>query len=172
MFKAVDEHYRDDKNNIQPIRVALKMMRKKASFTREIKARNQGFDANYVMKVLDIYPKENSPELANMPTVVEFDIDIEEQNDRREARSRAVSTVPPPNVGTVPASSHGVPLSIVSASEKRRKEDSGDLTKLEAEQLFWLVMPLADRNLFVALKQEQWAGVTFLSSPPLVITDI
>ena len=35
---------------------------------------------------------------------------------------------------------------------------TGQLTKANAEKLFLLVMPLADRNLFVALKQERWAG--------------
>ena len=34
----------------------------------------------------------------------------------------------------------------------------GQLTKNNAEKFYLLVMPLADRNLFVALKQERWAG--------------
>ena len=34
----------------------------------------------------------------------------------------------------------------------------GQLTKANAEKLYLLVMPLADCNLFVALKQERWAG--------------
>ena len=37
-------------------------------------------------------------------------------------------------------------------------DTSGQLNKANAEKLFLLVMPLADRNLFVALKQERWAG--------------
>ena len=35
---------------------------------------------------------------------------------------------------------------------------TGQLTKANAEKFYLLVMPLADRNLFVALKQERWAG--------------
>ena len=35
---------------------------------------------------------------------------------------------------------------------------TGQLTKANAEKLYFLVMPLADRNLFVALKQERFAG--------------
>ena len=35
---------------------------------------------------------------------------------------------------------------------------AGQLTKDKAEKLYLLVMPLADRNLYVALKQERWAG--------------
>ena len=35
---------------------------------------------------------------------------------------------------------------------------TGQLTKTNADKLYLLVMPLADRNLFVALKQERWAG--------------
>ena len=34
---------------------------------------------------------------------------------------------------------------------------TGQLTKSNAEKLFLLVMPLADRNLFDALKHERWA---------------
>jgi serine/threonine protein kinase len=37
-------------------------------------------------------------------------------------------------------------------------DSAGRLTKSNAERLYLLVMPLADRNLFVALKQERWAG--------------
>ena len=35
---------------------------------------------------------------------------------------------------------------------------TGQLTKTNAEKFYLLAMPLADRNLFVALKQERWAG--------------
>ena len=37
-------------------------------------------------------------------------------------------------------------------------DGTGQMTKAQAESMFTLVMPLADRNLFVALKQERWAG--------------
>ena len=37
-------------------------------------------------------------------------------------------------------------------------DGTGQMTKAQAEKMFTLVMPLADRNLFVALKQERWAG--------------
>ena len=37
-------------------------------------------------------------------------------------------------------------------------DTTGQMTKANAEKLYLLVMPLADRNLFVALKQERWAG--------------
>ena len=37
-------------------------------------------------------------------------------------------------------------------------DTTGQLTKANAEKFYLLVMPLADRNLFVALKQERWAG--------------
>ena len=35
---------------------------------------------------------------------------------------------------------------------------TGMLTKAQAQKLFLLVMPLADRNLYTSLKQERWAG--------------
>ena len=38
----------------------------------------------------------------------------------------------------------------------------GMLSKEDAERLFLLCMPLADRNMFVALKQERWAGKNIL----------
>ena len=74
------------------------MMRQKASFSREVRARRHKFNANYVMDVLDYYPKEDSPELDSMPDIVEFELDIEEQKDR-ETRIRSASTVPPSNGG-------------------------------------------------------------------------
>ena len=43
--------------------------------------------------------------------------------------------------------------------------EAGQLVKEKAEALFALVMPLADRNLFVALKQERWAGCSVHTGP-------
>ena len=40
-------------------------------------------------------------------------------------------------------------------------DSQGQLTKAKAERLLTLVMPLAQRSLFLALKQEAWAGKNF-----------
>lgn len=37
-------------------------------------------------------------------------------------------------------------------------ESESTTNKGEAERMYFLVMPLADRNMFVALKQDSWAG--------------
>ena len=112
VFKAVDEHTLESETG-QPIKVALKLMRMKAQFLRELSARNKGFSHEYVMNVLQTYPADAHPS-----TMENWKDDV---ND-------------------------------VEA------DPTGQLTKINAEKLFLLVMPLADRNLFVALKQERWAG--------------
>ena len=111
VFKAVDEQSLDPETQ-QPIKVALKLMRVKAQFLRELSARDKGFNHEYVMNVLQTQPEVDSSTFDNWPDEV---MDVE-------------------------------------------ADATGQLTKTNAEKLFLLVMPLADRNLFVALKQERWAG--------------
>ena len=110
VFKAVDEHYIDEETH-QPQKVALKLMRHRDQFKRELNSRESGFNPDYVMDVLRTHSSEEQsngwPEVA--PDIVADPI-------------------------------------------------SGTLNKADAEKFFLLVMPLADRNLFVALKQERWAG--------------
>jgi len=103
VFKAVDEMHLDDKG--AATRVALKLMRRRDQFEREIEARQCGFDSNYVLEILRTHiPLEITEQASNL------------------------------QVGVV------------------------TLTKEEAEQFYCIVMPLAERNLFVALKQERFAG--------------
>ena len=111
VFKAVDEHI-IDKETGQPIKVALKLMRLKDQFQREISTRTKDFDQEHVMALLQTYPEVGSSTFDSLPDEV---VDVE-------------------------------------------ADATGQLTKANAEKLFLLVMPLADRNLFVALKQERWAG--------------
>ena len=111
VFKAVDEHT-IDKETGQPIKVALKLMRLRAQFQRELAARDKEFNQDYVMHILQTHPEVGSSTFDSWPDeVVDVDADA-----------------------------------------------TGQLTKTNAEKLYLLVMPLADRNLFVALKQERWAG--------------
>ena len=111
VFKAVDEHT-IDKETGQPIKVALKLMRLKAQFQREISTRDKEFSQDHVMNILQTHPKAGSSTFDSWPDEV---VDAE-------------------------------------------ADATGQLTKANAEKLYLLVMPLADRNLFVALKQERWAG--------------
>ena len=111
VFKAVDEHT-IDKETSQPIKVALKLMRLKDQFQREISTRDKEFHQEHVMHILQTYPEVDSSTFDGRPDEV---MDVE-------------------------------------------ADATGQLTKTNAEKLYLLVMPLADRNLFVALKQERWAG--------------
>ena len=52
------------------------------------------------------------------------------------------------------------------------EERSGVLTKASAERLYCVVMPLADRNLFVAMKQERFAGKEDLSEVVVLFTQL
>ena len=111
VFKGVDDLAIDTETG-EPTRVALKLMRVKAQFERELTARAKDFLSEHVINVLQTFPSPSS--ILTMPDeVVDVELDV----------------------------------------------DSGlQLKKDDAEKLFLLVMPLADRNLFVALKQERWAG--------------
>ena len=111
VFKAVDEHT-IDKETGQPIKVALKLMRLKDQFLREISTRDKEFNEEHVMHILQAHPEVGSSAFDSWPDEV---VDVE-------------------------------------------ADATGQLTKTNAEKLYLLVMPLADRNLFVALKQERWAG--------------
>jgi serine/threonine protein kinase len=110
VYKAVDEFDLDE--NGHPRGVALKLMKIKSQFLREIHARESNFDPKYIINVLEIHPSLSG--LDSYP------------DDLTEA------------LGEVTA---------------------GILSKQQAEKLFCVIMPLANRNLFVAMKQERFAGV-------------
>ena len=120
VFKGVDEQTLDVETG-QPIKVALKLMRLKEQFQREVSTRDKGFNQEHVMHILQTHPEVGSLTMNSWPDEV---VDVE-------------------------------------------ADATGQLTKTDAEKLYLLVMPLADRNLFVALKQERWAGrnMPFLPSP-------
>lgn len=108
VFKAADEENTDDAGN--PMPVALKLMRMKAHFLREISARSCDFNSDYVVDIVNRYPQT--------------DEELEKLGDEEGA-----------DVG-----------------------GQLSLTKKQAEKFFCIVMPLANRNMFVALKQERFAG--------------
>jgi serine/threonine protein kinase len=118
IFKAVDEQTPDASG--EPTAVALKLMRQKLQFRREVDARIQiAANPDHIVTILATHPEYGGPQ---QPT------------DALDARADAVA---------------------VEADVTRR---GSQLTKEEAEQFFTVALPLADRNLFVAVKQERWAG--------------
>lgn len=111
LFKAVDEAATTEFDGIA--NVALKFMKAKNSFEREVRCRQCGYSDQYVINSLETYPKLS---------------ELESRDD-----------------------SIDIDTSLIGDGESI-------LEKGTAEKLFLLVMPLAGRNLFVAMKQERWAG--------------
>ena len=108
VYRAEDEEERDESN--VPRRVALKFMRVKSQFVREIQTRqDRKFEQDYVIGIARTHPA--------LSELDKWDDEIEMEN---------IS-------GMV-------------------------LTKEKAQKMFCLVMPLADRNMYMAMKQERWAG--------------
>lgn len=108
VFKAFDEENVDDAGNAAP--VALKLMRMKGHFMREINARKHDFSVDYVVDIVARFPATDD-EVGSWPDIAGADT-----NERL------------------------------------------NITKAEAEKFFCIVMPLANRNMFVAFKQERFAG--------------
>lgn len=106
IFRAWDVNSLDEYKN--PQRVAIKLMRDRSCWLREIQSRMVEFEEERVIKILRHYPEDTSEELL-------------------------------------------MQLSTTRSSSK-------ELSKLEVEGMYTIVMPLADKNLFVSLKQERWAG--------------
>ena len=111
VFKATDERNRDAQGN--PSKVALKFMRIKDQFIREVRTRNSNFSADCVVPVLATYPS--------------------------------------------------VTLAMSEYEDVQEVYEAGNiLNKAMAEKFFLVVLPLAERNMFVALKQERFAGRDFI----------
>ena len=112
VFKAFDEEDRDDAGNPRP--VALKLLRYKTHFLREIQCRSVGFEQEFVVDIIKTFPS-TPEEIESWPDCAGIDA------------FTAVNT----------------------------------LTKKQADSFFCLVMPLGHRNMFVAMKQERFAGTNF-----------
>lgn len=94
-------------------RVALKLMRNRDQFLREVKIRQEAaLHAEFIIPVL-----RSHPEISDIENIEQMMIPPEEESI-----------------------------------------DSSQLTKASVEKMFCIVMPLAERNLFVASKQERFAG--------------
>ena len=111
-----------------PQRVALKFMRVKKQFLLELSARLKGFDPEYIVEVLRTHPTVAD---SNDPDcLADWPEVISDVSESGATDDGEQRSV-------------GVPL---------------PLNKASAEKMFCLVMPLADRNMFVSLKQERYAG--------------
>jgi serine/threonine protein kinase len=124
VFRAIDELYQDEDaitGLLIPRRVALKIMRKKEHFLREVTVRNNhNFDSDAVIGITDTYPSLDDPNLPNKDDILdtkEFDI--------------------------------------------RAGGGMSGLTKESIESHFILVLPYGEKNMFVAMKQERFAGKEF-----------
>jgi ankyrin repeat protein len=114
VYRAVDEAVLDASGH--PVRVAVKLMKYRDQFSKEIEMRNCGFDNEMVVDILCCNPSADSNFL-DYPEQVTVDFDA-----------------------------IGHPTS--SACK---------VTKALAEQVYCTVMPLAEKNLFVSIKQENIA---------------
>ena len=128
VYKALDEGDLDSGGRPRP--VALKLIRLRQHFLREIETREFGFEDEYVVSILRAHPN------------------VTDAHARPED-----SLLNHHNITTDQENGTNVQDVVVVKS----------LNKLIAEKMYCIVMPLADRNMFVALKQERFAGVSDLS---------
>ena len=153
VFKATDMQTGDF--------VALKLMRRKDQYEREIEQRRrlnavEGVvnTANECMVVEEatsvperqLYTGDEPSSLPNASSTTN-DQAQEQPNDHV---MNLLHTYPEVGSSTM----DGWPDEVVDVEA----DATGQLTKNNAEKFYLLVMPLADRNLFMALKQERWAG--------------
>jgi serine/threonine protein kinase len=178
VFRAVDE-FTVDESTDQHVPVALKLMRNKDHFIREVITRRKEFSPDYVVNIIETHPplepllvsSSGSGEPPTLDEVVQHAKNqlnswpdfVEIDNDAPAPSSSSSSSSASNGATTGAASSSssgggdstavgGAPLS------SRARASTGQLTKDQAERLFCIIMPLADRNMYVALKQERWAG--------------
>ncbi len=133
VYRALDESDVDENGNFR--QVALKLVRMKAHFQREIMARTREFHPDYVVDIIARFPPTDE-ELESWPDDVSALVTAA-TNDRLRKGS------------------------VIEGAGGGAGDDVGSTgvsTKAEAEQFFCLVMPYASRNMFVALKQERFAG--------------
>ena len=139
VYLALDECNVDEDGNITPMAVAIKFMFNKAQYLREIGAREYDFDPIYVINVLRCYPEiPVGISVAERDSILSSFADIVDLN----------------NVMTSVAEADGTATDDAAEGTSKNK----GLTKPVAEKMYAIVMTLAERNLYVAMKQERFAG--------------
>ena len=119
VYRAVDETVLDSTTE-EPLRVALKLMRVRSQWQREILSRKCNIGENDLVEILRHYPADCNSN--SLPEVI----------DRVFVQSNSFDDV------------------------EDNSADNFMLSNEDVESLYCLVMPLADRNMFVAIKQEGW----------------
>lgn len=137
VYKAVDESSTNSSilstDSDKPMKsVCLKLMRYKSHFKRELSSRSHGFDLDSVINIIEYFPSA---------TCTGGGVDDDDGLDSlpEDCYVQYASTT----VG-------------ITIEELERKSH---LTKTIAEKMYCIVMPLADRNMFVSMKQERYAGI-------------
>ena len=130
VYEGQDEGCEDeDGQSLPPMSVALKFMMVKSQFLREVNSRGNNFDPKYVCDIIRCHPHVTSAmELQEQYQILDS---LPDFIDLQNSRNTVVDGE-------------------IEARRGLRKED--------AEKLCLLVMPLQERNLFVAMKQERFAG--------------
>jgi hypothetical protein len=121
VYFGTDEGNIDESGNGR--RVALKLMKFKSFFIREVQIRQHNFDEKYVINIAQTHP---AYEPGRDDKYLMDDDKWPEQIHVEVLHDKEGNQLP--------------------------------LTKANAEKLYCVVMPLADRNMYVALKQERFAG--------------
>jgi serine/threonine protein kinase/ankyrin repeat protein len=221
VYRALDENTLDETGN--PIKVALKLMRFKSHFIREVASRRHNFDPSHVVTILCTYPATSQAQsgmvdgdgndakstcedtnkdtgaasmvpdelrleqlLQNQPEDC-FAVDIERRGGGQPASANSAPGSRPASAsararlaavasGVAASHQHSAYSETDSALQElmldledqaantaaltklRNGETVRQLTRFEAELMYCIVMPLADRNMFVCLKQERFAG--------------
>jgi serine/threonine protein kinase len=129
VYEGTDELHVDEEGHEAPIKVVLKLMKNADQFLQEIQAREEaGFDASHVVNILDHHI--GCSDRTDMASTSPSAVFDELSNVPHELFTEATN-----------AASNGLPL-----------------TRTLAEQFHILVLPFGERNMYVALKQERFAG--------------
>ena len=140
VFRAWDEYTVDEIGS--PQRVALKLMRKKDQWERELDIRRL-ITGTYSSTYSWTHSLTHSLTLDSKSVVEIIRCHPEPQITDSEASA------------LMPEEIDNNCMNIVA---DMLVESESTANKVEAERMYFLVMPLADRNMFVALKQDSWAG--------------
>ena len=143
VYRAIDEKEDDDHDHMNKIInyglpfVVLKIIFHKCHFLREISFNRNSIDNNYVVNIIQSFPSvsdnDNNHDIDLWPEYVTFKVPYDHQMKMDPSAS--------------PADHDSITSSMYLKS----------LSKEEAESAYCIVMPHADGNLYISLKQEYMA---------------
>ena len=164
VFCAIDEKEVDESGN--PRHVALKLILSKDRFRREMDVRAANLKDEFILNVVANYPSY-TPEVMSSRFVAKKA--HENKSGEEHAKSPGSSSPLLPSQllrrlsgtisvdATFDVSLHGSPAVVpLNLSEIMERDGGGcSLSKEEVESMYCLVMPLAERNLYTAMKHDQ-----------------